>query len=77
MKGAYELIEVLDERPLSYMSVETKASLQTIHQSGWFIPVTTRTTAQYERITLLSARDQTGVCRHDKWGLYPSSRQAA
>lgn len=51
-KGAYELIEVLDDRPLSYMSIETKASLQAIHQAGWFIPVTTRTTAQFERITL-------------------------
>lgn len=50
-EGEYDLVEVLDERPLSYMSVETKKSLQTIHQSGWFIPVTTRTTAQYERIT--------------------------
>ncbi|OLP65701.1 hypothetical protein BACPU_13190 [Bacillus pumilus] len=49
--GAYELVEMLDERPLSYMSVETKKSLQTIHEAGWFIPVTTRTTAQYERIT--------------------------
>lgn len=49
--GAYDLVEVLDERPLSYMSVETKKSLQTIHELGWFIPVTTRTTAQYERIT--------------------------
>ncbi|MFB8733068.1 hypothetical protein ACEQPO_01615 [Bacillus sp. SL00103] len=44
-------VEMLDERPLSYMSVETKMSLQMIHQLGWFIPVTTRTTAQYERIT--------------------------
>ncbi|AOC57864.1 MULTISPECIES: HAD family hydrolase [Bacillus] len=50
-EGDYDLVEVLDERPLSYMSVETKKSLQTIHQLGWFIPVTTRTTAQYERIT--------------------------
>ncbi|PCK23291.1 hydrolase (had superfamily) [Bacillus pumilus] len=50
-KGRYDLVEVLDERPLSYMSVETKKSLQVIHQSGWLIPVTTRTTTQYDRIT--------------------------
>ncbi|MFS0655397.1 HAD family hydrolase [Bacillus sp. 179-C3.3 HS] len=49
--GAYELIETLDERPLSYISVQTKNELQAIHQKGWFIPVTTRTTTQYERIT--------------------------
>ncbi|AOZ88393.1 hydrolase (had superfamily) [Bacillus xiamenensis] len=50
-KGAYDVIEVLDDRPLSYMSVETKTSLQAIYQAGWLIPVTTRTTTQYERIT--------------------------
>ncbi|MFJ5965739.1 HAD family hydrolase [Bacillus sp. NPDC093026] len=50
-EGAYELVELLDERPLSYMSVETKKSLKAIHQAGCFMPVTTRTTAQYERIT--------------------------
>ncbi|MEI4791206.1 HAD family hydrolase [Bacillus sp. FJAT-53060] len=50
-EGTYDLVEVLDERPLSYMAVETKKSLQAIHQFGWLIPVTTRTTVQYERIT--------------------------
>ncbi len=39
--GDYDLTEMLDERPLSYMSVETKKSLKMIHQLGWFIPVTT------------------------------------
>nr|MDH3107752.1 hypothetical protein [Bacillus altitudinis] len=37
-KGAYELIEVLDDRPLSYMSIETKASLKAIHQARLVYP---------------------------------------
>ncbi|MGE6631944.1 HAD family hydrolase [Bacillus sp. NPDC077027] len=52
-QGTYELIEMLDGRALSYISTQTKKHLLTIHQAGWFIPVTTRTTAQYKRITFL------------------------
>ncbi|BBP86899.1 hypothetical protein BsIDN1_05170 [Bacillus safensis] len=37
-EGEYDLVEVLDERPLSYMSVETKKSFcrRFINQAGSF-----------------------------------------
>ncbi|MDA7026416.1 HAD family hydrolase [Bacillus sp. CLL-7-23] len=47
----YQLIETLDGREISFISEKTKQNLRKIHQEMYFIPVTTRTTEQYNRIT--------------------------
>lgn len=45
-------IEVLDEKPISYISKRTKDLLEEVQQHIEIIPVTTRSLAQYERIQL-------------------------
>ncbi|UOY87774.1 HAD family hydrolase [Bacillus glycinifermentans] len=49
--AGYELIETLGGKEISYISAATAANLRRIDQDMYFIPVTTRTTEQYERIT--------------------------
>lgn len=46
----YELTETLDGKEISYISRKTARHLRKIHQDMYFIPVTTRTTEQYQRI---------------------------
>lgn len=48
----YELVEMVDGKERSYMSLQAKKHLVKIHQMMLFIPVTTRTTEQYKRIFL-------------------------
>ncbi|MGD6957239.1 HAD family hydrolase [Rossellomorea aquimaris] len=50
--GNEELIELLDGKPISYISLKTKAILKQINEDMFFIPVTTRTIQQYKRIQL-------------------------
>lgn len=50
--GNEECIELLDGKPISYISPTTKAILKQIHEDMFFIPVTTRTIEQYKRIKL-------------------------
>ncbi|WP_201713068.1 HAD family hydrolase [Rossellomorea arthrocnemi] len=47
-----ECIELLDGKPISYISLKTKEVLKQIHENMFFIPVTTRTIEQYKRIQL-------------------------
>lgn len=47
-----ELIETVDGRQISYISLKTKASLSKLNREMYFIPVTTRTISQYKRIHL-------------------------
>lgn len=48
-----ELVEVerYEGKPLSYMTKKSQSELWTINDSAFFLPVTTRTQAQYERVT--------------------------
>ncbi len=48
-----ELIEVerYEGEPLSYMTQSSQSTLWNIEKSAFFLPVTTRTQAQYERVT--------------------------
>ncbi|MFN2746532.1 HAD family hydrolase [Bacillus sp. z60-18] len=48
----YQLIETLEGKEISYISEKTKENLRKICENMLFIPVTTRTTEQYKRITL-------------------------
>ncbi|MRX71263.1 hydrolase (had superfamily) [Bacillus lacus] len=48
----YEPIEWLDGEEISYISLKTKQALKEINDTMLFIPVTTRTIQQYERIRL-------------------------
>lgn len=50
--GNEELIELLDGKPVSYISSKTKSILKQINEDMFFIPVTTRTIEQYKRIQL-------------------------
>lgn len=50
--GNEECIEVLDGKPVSYISSKTKSILKQINEDMFFIPVTTRTIEQYKRIQL-------------------------
>ncbi|BCB04117.1 HAD family hydrolase [Bacillus sp. KH172YL63] len=50
--GNEECIELLDGKPISYISTKTKAILKQINDDMLFIPVTTRTIEQYKRIQL-------------------------
>jgi hydroxymethylpyrimidine pyrophosphatase-like HAD family hydrolase len=50
--GNEELIELLDGKPISYISSKTKSILKQINEDMLFIPVTTRTIEQYKRIQL-------------------------
>ncbi|MCC5804359.1 HAD family hydrolase [Rossellomorea vietnamensis] len=50
--GNEECIELLDGKPISYISPKTKEGLKEIHEDMCFIPVTTRTIEQYKRIQL-------------------------
>ncbi|MGN7478738.1 HAD family hydrolase [Solibacillus silvestris] len=45
-------IEQLEEREISYINASIEQLLQQIHHHMHFVPVTTRSVAQYERITL-------------------------
>lgn len=49
---AYEPIEQLGGRTISYMSKATYAQLTELHKMLDFVPVTTRSLKQYERLTL-------------------------
>ena len=49
---AYEGIEQLDGRTISYMSQATYALLMELHKILDFVPVTTRSLQQYERLSL-------------------------
>jgi hydroxymethylpyrimidine pyrophosphatase-like HAD family hydrolase len=51
-EGHVECIELLDGKPISYISAKTKAILKQINEDMFFIPVTTRTIEQYKRIQL-------------------------
>ncbi|ALC83663.1 MULTISPECIES: HAD family hydrolase [Bacillus] len=51
-EDAYELVEMFEGKERSYMSVQAKKHLLKIQQEMHFIPVTTRTTEQYNRIFL-------------------------
>ena len=44
--------EVYDKLPLSYLTVDAVALVQEMHRVATFVPSTTRTRAQYERIRL-------------------------
>lgn len=48
-----ELVEVerYEGKPLSYMTKKSQSALWKINESAFFLPVTTRTQAQYERVT--------------------------
>ncbi len=46
-------VEVLDDKPLSYMTLWTHQALQEIEKKTIFVPVTTRSLKQYNRIQLL------------------------
>ncbi|WP_049693112.1 hypothetical protein [Planococcus versutus] len=48
-----ELVEVerYEGKPLSFMTKKSQSALWNIHASAFFLPVTTRTQAQYERVT--------------------------
>ena len=48
-----ELVEVerYEGKPLSYMTKKSQSELWEINESAFFLPVTTRTQAQYERVT--------------------------
>ncbi|MDN3437009.1 HAD hydrolase family protein [Planococcus sp. APC 3900] len=48
-----ELVEVerYEGKPLSYMTKKSQSELWKINESAFFLPVTTRTQAQYERVT--------------------------
>ena len=48
-----ELVEVerYEDKPLSYMTKKSQADLWNLTDSTFFLPVTTRTQAQYERVT--------------------------
>ncbi|KAA6449462.1 HAD family hydrolase [Bacillus swezeyi] len=50
-EAGYQLIETLDGREISFISEKTRENLRKIHEEILFIPVTTRTTEQYKRIT--------------------------
>lgn len=50
----YVCIEQLDGRDMSYMSVNTYRLLKEVQQYIQFVPVTTRSLKQYERITVFS-----------------------
>jgi hydroxymethylpyrimidine pyrophosphatase-like HAD family hydrolase len=50
--GNDELIELLDGKPISYISSKTKSILKQINEEMLFIPVTTRTIEQYKRVQL-------------------------
>lgn len=50
--GNEECIELLDGKPISYISPKTKEVLKQINEDMLFIPVTTRTIEQYKRIRL-------------------------
>jgi HAD superfamily hydrolase (TIGR01484 family) len=49
-ENEHELIETLDEREISYMSLTSKEALKKLNEDLLFIPVTTRSIAQYKRI---------------------------
>ncbi|EIT86201.1 hypothetical protein A374_06366 [Fictibacillus macauensis ZFHKF-1] len=49
------VMEMLEQQPISYMTKEALAQLQQLHSEMLFIPVTTRTVEQYERISFLQA----------------------
>jgi HAD superfamily hydrolase (TIGR01484 family) len=51
-KQDYQLIETLNEKPISYISMKTKKILKQLNEEMIFIPVTTRTVEQYQRISL-------------------------
>jgi hydroxymethylpyrimidine pyrophosphatase-like HAD family hydrolase len=51
-EGDEELIELLEGKPVSYISPKTKSILKQINEDMLFIPVTTRTIEQYKRIQL-------------------------
>lgn len=57
-RPALRLIETLDGKDISYMTVKAIALLQELSETLTFIPVTTRTTEQYSRITLFQEEIQ-------------------
>ncbi|MFZ3589686.1 HAD family hydrolase [Bacillus sp. DJP31] len=48
----YEVVETLDGKEISYISLKTKVALNKLNNEMYFIPVTTRTISQYKRIQL-------------------------
>lgn len=46
------LVETLEGREVSYMTVDSVNKLRKLAGQLWFVPVTTRTVAQYERLRL-------------------------
>ncbi|WP_110113444.1 HAD family hydrolase [Bacillus sp. CGMCC 1.16541] len=49
-----ELVETLDGREISYMTKKAIRQLTKLTENAMFIPVTTRTTEQYKRISMIS-----------------------
>lgn len=49
---AMVVAEVYDKGPLSFATLDAFAAVQEIARAAWFVPATTRTRAQYERIQL-------------------------
>lgn len=52
-----QLVEMYNGKPLSYISTQTKENLQKIMKEMLFIPVTTRTAEQYNRISLFNENE--------------------
>lgn len=48
-----EIVEYKGEKPISYFLTELKRSLENVNKNAMFIPVTTRTKKQYDRIHML------------------------
>lgn len=50
-----QVVEALEGEPISYMSDRTIQLLHEVHQQFLFMPVTTRTIEQYQRITIFQS----------------------
>lgn len=48
----FRVVEVLEGAPISHMSIRAIHLLQEVHEKLLFVPVTTRTIEQYQRITI-------------------------
>lgn len=53
-KEEIDLVEVLDGREISFMSKISKKQIKSLMSKGFFVPVTTRTMAQFDRIKFFS-----------------------
>ncbi len=50
----YRLVEIWEEKPISYMSLEAIELLKRLHQVADIVPITTRNYQQYKRIEVFS-----------------------